>query len=99
MVKGGAVYILTNKAKTVLYTGVTSNLKKRLFEHRLKKALESFTAKYNCDKLVYYLFYPRIEEAIAAEKALKGSNRKAKQSLVNSLNPNWIDLYDELIKQ
>jgi putative endonuclease len=56
-------------------------------------------AKYNCEKLVYYCFYSRIEEAIAVEKAIKGGNRKAKIQLVNSLNPEWIDLYDKLIEE
>lgn len=59
--------------------------------------MNSFTAKYNCDKLVYYCFYSRIEEAIAAEKAIKGGNRKNKINLVNSINPKWIDLYDDLV--
>ena len=81
------------------YTGVTSDIIGRIWEHKHKVHLKSFTAKYNCDKLVYYEFYSRIEEAIAAEKTIKGSSRKTKQNLINSLNPTWIDLYDELIKE
>jgi len=97
--QGGCVYIMTNIYHNVLYVGVTSELIARVWDHKNKTYPKSFTAKYNCDKLVYYLFYPRIEEAIAVEKTLKGSSRKAKQNLVSSLNPNWIDLYDGLIKE
>jgi len=97
--QGGCIYIMTNQYHNVLYVGVTSNLLARIWDHKNKTYPGSFTAKYNCNKLVYYMFYSRIEEAIAAEKALKGSSRKTKMSLVNSLNPTWIDLYDELIKE
>ena len=90
---------MTNKYHNVLYVGVTSELIARVWDHKNKTYPNSFTAKYNCDKLVYYFFYPRIEEAIAVGKTLKGSSKKTKQNLVNSLNPNWIDLYDELIKE
>jgi len=96
--KGGCVYIMTNKLHTVLYVGVSSDLPGRVWQHKNKFYPNSFTAKYNCDKLVYYCFYPRIEEAIATEKAIKGGNRKNKINLINSLNPLWLDLYDELIK-
>jgi putative endonuclease len=96
---GGCVYITTNKMHTVLYVGVTSDLAGRIWEHKNKVHPNSFTAKYNCDKLVYYCFYPRIEEAIANEKAIKGGNRKNKINLVNLMNPQWIDLYDELIRE
>jgi putative endonuclease len=97
--RGGCVCITTNKLHTVLYTGVTSDIIGRIWEHKNKVHPNSFTAKYNCHKLVCYLFYPHIEEAIAAEKAIKGSNRKHKMQLINSLNPDWIDLYDELITE
>ncbi|PJJ83193.1 GIY-YIG nuclease family protein [Mucilaginibacter auburnensis] len=79
MIRGGCIYIMTNKTHSVLYIGVTSNLLSRAWEHKNKVYPTSFTAKYNCNKLVYYCFYPHIEEAISAEKALKGSNRKHKQ--------------------
>jgi putative endonuclease len=79
--------------------GVTSDLIGRVWDHKNKTYPNSFTAKYNCSKLVYYLFYSRIEEAIAVEKALKGGSRKNKQDLVSPLNPGWIDLYDDLIKK
>ena len=97
--RGGCVYITTNKLHTVLYTGVTSDIAGRIWEHKNKVYPNSFTAKYNCDKLVYYFFYSRIDEAIAFEKAIKGGSRKSKMKLVESINPEWIDLYDELIEQ
>jgi len=84
---------------TVLYIGVTSDLTGRVWQHKNKFYPNSFTAKYNCDKLVYYSFYTRIEEAIAEEKALKGGNRKNKIKLVNAMNPEWLDLYDSLIDE
>jgi len=88
---------MTNKMHTVLYVGVTFELVSRVYEHKNKVYPQSFTAKYNCNKLVYYLFYSRIEEAIAAEKILKGSSRKHKQELINSMNQDWKDLYDALL--
>ena len=97
MVQGGCVYIMTNKMHTVLYTGVTSDIIGRVWKHKNKVYPNSFTAKYNCNKLVYYYFYPRIEEAIAAEKAVQAGNRKNKIKLINSINPEWADLYDGLI--
>jgi putative endonuclease len=97
--QGGCVYILTNDYHNVFYVGVTSDLTGRIWDHKHKTYPKSFTAKYNCNKLVYYEFYSRIEEAIAAEKALKGGSRKNKINLINSLNPNWLDLYEDLIKE
>ena len=94
--KGGCVYIMTNQMHTVLYVGVTSD--RRVWQHKNKVYPKSFTAKYNCDKLVYYAFYPRIEEVIGEEKAIKGGNRKNKINLVNSINPKWLDLYDDLMQ-
>ncbi len=96
--RGGCVYIMTNKLHTVLYVGATSELPVRTYQHKNKVYPESFTAKYNCDKLVYYFFYPHIEEAIAAEKVLKGSSRKHKQQLINAMNPDWNDLYESLFE-
>ncbi|WP_295672239.1 GIY-YIG nuclease family protein [uncultured Mucilaginibacter sp.] len=96
--KGGCVYIMTNKMHTVFYTGVSSDITGRVWQHKNKFYPNSYTARYNCDKLVYYAFYPRIEEAIAVENALKGGNRKNKIKLVNSMNPEWRDLYDDLIR-
>jgi putative endonuclease len=97
--RGGCVYILANKIHTVLYTGVTSDLRGRIWDHRNKTYPDSFTSKYNCDKLVYFYFYPHIEEAIAAEKLIKGSSRAYKINLVNSINPEWKELYDDLMEE
>ena len=99
MVRGGCVYIMTNKTHSVLYTGVTSDIIVRVWKHKNKFYPKSFTAKYNCDKLVYYFFYSRIEEAIAAEKSIQAGSRKNKINLINSINPEWLDLYDDLIKE
>jgi putative endonuclease len=99
MVRGGCVYITTNEQHTVLYTGVTSNLLTRIWDHKHKIYPKSFTAKYNCDILVYYFFYSTIEEAISAEKLIKGGNRQSKIDLVNTLNLAWRDLYDDLLNE
>ncbi|MDN5289585.1 MAG: catalytic domain protein [Mucilaginibacter sp.] len=94
--RGGCVYIITNKLNKVLYTGVTSDIINRIWEHKNKTYPNSFTSKYNCDKLVYYFFYSHIEEAIVAEKIIKGSSREYKKQLITSLNLEWKDLYQEL---
>ncbi len=91
---GGSVYILTNKYHTVLYTGVTSDLKKRVYQHKNKKFKSSFTANYNCDQLVYFKNFIRIEEAIAREKQIKGGSRKVKEELINAFKPEWKDLWE-----
>ncbi len=96
MIRGGATYVLTNKNHTVLYTGVTSDLVKRMYEHKNKIYKTSFTKKYNVDKLVYYEVFHSIEEAIAREKQIKGGSRKKKIDLINSLNPEWKDLSDDI---
>ncbi len=95
--KGGCIYIMSSLNNTTLYTGVTSNLIKRVQEHKNKVYPDSFTAKYNCVKLVYYQGFYSIEEAIAAEKRIKGGNRKRKEALINSINPEWNDLW-EIVK-
>jgi len=97
--KGGCVYIMTNKINSVVYIGVTSDLTGRVWEHKNKVYPKSFTAKYNCDKLVYYVFYPHIEEAIMAEKQLKDRSRVYKNDLIRSLNPEWKDLYPDLLEE
>ena len=99
MQRGGCVYIITNLTHSVLYTGVTSDIIGRIWEHRNKTHPKSFTAKYNCTKLVYYFFYAHIEEAIAAEKMLKAGSRESKIDLINELNPDWKDLYGGLISE
>lgn len=95
MERGGCVYIMTNVFNTVLYIGVTSDLFSRATEHKNKIYPNSFTAKYNCRKLVYYCFYTTIEEAIAVEKKMKKWNRDWKIMAINEFNPNWLDLYSE----
>ncbi len=90
------VYILTNKHRTVLYTGVTSNLKLRVEQHKLKTNQKSFTARYNVDELVYYEQFFDIGEAIAREKQIKAGSRQKKLDLINGFNPEWKDLYDQL---
>ncbi|MFD2727726.1 GIY-YIG nuclease family protein [Hyunsoonleella rubra] len=87
------VYFLTNQNNTVIYIGVTSNLEKRIYQHKTK-ALKGFTAKYNCDKLVYFETFSDINDAIAREKQLKSGNRKRKENLINEDNPEWNDLSD-----
>jgi putative endonuclease len=89
---------LTNNHNTVLYTGVTSDLKKRIWQHKNKEFKSSFTANYNCDKLVWYENFLRIEEAIAREKQIKSASRKAKEKLIESINPGWEDL-GEVVQQ
>ena len=96
MERGGAIYILTNKNNTVLYTGVTSDLRKRLYEHKYKIYSSSFTKKYNVSKLVYFEVFSLIEEAIGREKQIKGGSRKKKIELIESINPEWKDLSEQL---
>ena len=87
------VYIMTNKINTTLYTGVTNNLSRRVFEHK-NKLVEGFTKKYNLDKLVYYELYTDIYEAIGREKQIKSGSRAKKIKLIKAMNPKWKDLYD-----
>ncbi len=89
------VYIMTNKRNTVLYTGVTNDLKRRVYEHK-EKLTEGFTKKYNLTKLVYYEVFDDPENAITREKQIKGGSRQKKISLVNGFNRSWRDLYDDL---
>jgi len=96
MVRGGYVYILTNKNNTVLYTGVTSEIKTRVYQHKTGYYKGSFTSRYNVNKLVYYEDFLFIEEAIAREKQIKAGSRMKKIELIMSLNPEWRDLYNEL---
>ena len=89
------VYILTNKSGT-LYTGVTNNLGRRCYEHK-SKVVKGFTSKYNIDKLVYYQVFEDIDQAIIIEKRIKGWKREKKITLINSFNPEWIDLTENSI--
>ena len=86
---------MTNKQDSVLYTGVTNNLKKRINEHKLK-LIEGFTKKYNVDKLVYYEVYDDINDAIEREKRIKKGNRQRKIDLISNMNPTWKDLSNKL---
>jgi putative endonuclease len=92
---GGHVYIMANVHNTTLYTGVTSNLPARVAQHKEKLYPNSFSARYNCSKLVYYKWFDTIIEAITEEKRIKGGSRKKKEILINSINPTWNDLYEE----
>ena len=87
------VYIMTNKYNKVLYTGVTSDIVKRVKQHK-DKFYKGFSSRYNCDKLVFYKEFPSMLEAIAYEKKLKAGNRKNKEKLINDMNPEWNDLSD-----
>jgi len=86
--------MMTNKNNTVIYTGVTNNLKRRVYEHK-DKMLEGFTKKYNANKLVYFEITNDINSAIQREKQIKAGSRQKKIDLINSINAEWKDLYDE----
>lgn len=89
------VYLLTNKHNNVLYTGVTNDLIRRVYQHK-NKLVAGFTQKYNVDRLVYFEVCSGIVVAIEREKQIKGWSRKKKQDLINTLNPEWDDLYRSL---
>ena len=89
------VYILTNKNNKVLYTGVTSDLIERIYQHK-EKLVKGFTSRYNVDKLVYYEIFEDISEAISREKQIKNLVRRKKLELINRFNPDWKDLYNIL---
>ena len=86
---------MTNKNNPALYTGVTNDLKRRVYEHKNKLA-EGFTKKYNVDKLVFYEIYNDINDAIAREKQIKGSSRAKKIKLIEEMNNKWNDLYIQI---
>jgi len=89
------VYIMTNKNHSVLYTGITNNLKRRVYEHT-DKQIEGFTKKYNITKLVFYEICRDVTSAISREKQIKGGSRARKIDLINSMNSQWKDLYYDL---
>jgi len=91
----GYCYIMTNKNKTVLYVGATDKLEIRMKQHKTKFYPKSFTAQYNCDRLVYFEEFERVNDAFIREKQLKAGNRKRKEKLINSINPEWNDLAAE----
>ena len=94
--KRGYIYIVTNSTNNVLYIGVTSDLVKRIYEHK-NSFIDGFTKKYSCKKLVYYEIFDDIQEAIKREKFLKGKKRDYKLALINQFNPEWVDLYNSIV--
>lgn len=91
-----AVYIMTNKRNGTLYTGVTSDLIKRVYQHK-QGVTDGFTKKYQCKQLVYYEQFEEMIPAIAREKQIKAGSRKKKLAMIESINPSWRDLYQTLL--
>ena len=91
------VYLLTNFHKNVLYTGMTNDLVRRVYEHKHHLDKGSFTDRYNVEYLVYYEWTSDVKAAIEREKQIKDWSRKKKEKLINSKNPNWNDLYETLL--
>ena len=96
MQKCGYIYILFNKRNGTLYTGVTSNLVQIIYQHK-NKVIDGFSKKYNLDKLGYYEAFDDIESAIVREKQIKAGSRLNKIKLIESINPDWKDLYDSIL--
>lgn len=94
--KTPAIYIISNKKNGTLYTGVTSNLIKRIYEHK-NAPVGSFSKRYNCNRLVYYEIHESMESAIVREKQIKAGSRKSKINLIESCNHAWKDLYESII--
>ena len=90
------VYILSNNNNRVIYTGVTNDPVRRIYEHKQHLDKGSFTAQYNVDRLVYFEETSRSRAAIEREKQIKGWNRARKNKLIESQNPNWVDLYESI---
>lgn len=93
--KRPAVYIVANKRNGTIYTGVTSHLERRIYEHR-EGVLAGFSKRYGCKLLVWYEMHETMENAIAREKQLKAGPRQQKTDLIQEMNPEWRDLYEEL---
>ena len=91
------VYILSNSNRNVIYTGVTNDLVRRVYEHKNHLDKGSFTSRYNVENLVFYEVTTDIDSAIAREKQIKGWNRKRKNELIESMNPKWMDLYESIL--
>ena len=91
------VYLLTNSNKNVLYTGITNDLVRRVYEHKHHLDKGSYTDRYNVENLVYYETTTDVTAAIEREKQIKGWNRKRKEKLIASRNPNWDDLYELIL--
>ncbi len=94
--KQPAIYIMANKCSGTLYTGVTSNLIQRVFQHKNEITL-GFTHRYACKMLVYYELFDNMENAIFREKQIKAGSRKAKLKLIEGINPEWNDLYNSIL--
>ncbi|MDP4182363.1 MAG: GIY-YIG nuclease family protein [Bacillota bacterium] len=90
------IYIITNFENGTLYTGVTNDLVRRIYEHK-NKLVDGFTKKYDLNKLVYYEIFDTIDTAIFREKQIKGGSRKKKLDLINKFNKSWDDLYEQII--
>lgn len=97
VMKQPAVYIVTNRRDGVLYTGVTSNLVQRTYQHRVG-LITGFTKRYRCRRLVYFEVFENMISAIAREKKIKAGSRKKKLALIQHMNPTWRDLYDEIAR-
>ena len=93
--KQPAIYIMSNKRNGTLYVGVTSDLIKRVYEHK-DDSTTGFTARYNCKLLVYYELFDTMYDAISREKQIKGGSRVNKLKLIENMNPSWNDLYQEI---
>ena len=91
------VYILSNSSNTVVYIGMTNDLSRRVYEHKNHLAPNSFTARYQVTKLVYYEVTENVNSAIEREKQLKGWNRKRKDKAISLKNPEWKDLYEDIL--
>ncbi len=91
------VYLMTNKNNTVIYTGITNDLVRRVYEHKNHLDKKSFTAIYNVEKLVYFEAATDAYHAIEREKQIKTWNRKRKEKLINVKNPKWEDLYESIL--
>jgi putative endonuclease len=94
--KRAAVYIMANSRKGTLYTGVTGDLVRRVYQHKTR-VMAGFTSKYDCTCLVYYEAYDELPAAIAREKQIKAGSRKKKLELIESMTPEWRDLYKHVI--
>jgi putative endonuclease len=91
--KAGFTYIITNYTNSTIYTGVTSDIHERIKQHKQKHYSDSFSARYNLNKLVYFESFLMIEDAIAREKQIKAGSRAKKEKLIASINPEWEDLF------
>lgn len=97
MQKSYSVYFITNQSRSSLYTGVTSDLIRRIYEHR-ESLIDGFTKKYNCKILVHFEQFDNVDLAIAREKEIKGWVRRKKDDLINRHNPEWLDLYPSIVQ-